>query len=185
MAQRLLHIPELLSEICNYFVVSVLLAMSSYEHPTCTDIQEARLYRATLAAVAQSHRLLFYPAVRVLWQVLDDMRPLINIYIPLEDMRRITAYETQHMKYPQAKPETRVVGRVSLAYGPHYLRDLDIGNDQQSDAQDTCPLCYVRTARPFDGHSSLVYDSPHRAHTLLHACPRTKQSRLCHTAQPA
>ena len=120
MAQRLLHIPELLSEICNYFAVSTLLATSSYEHPTCVDIQEGRLYRATLAAVAQSHRLLFYPAVRVLWQVLDDMRPLINVYIPLEDMRRITAYETRHVKHPQLGPKPRVVGCVPLTYRPHY-----------------------------------------------------------------
>ena len=111
MVERLVHIPELLSEVCNYFSVSSLLASPSYEPPTRVDIQEAELRRATLAAVAQSHRLLYYPAVRVLWQVLDDVRPLINIYIPLEDLRRILPRESQHAADHQEKPRI-----VSHAY---------------------------------------------------------------------
>lgn len=106
MAQRLLHIPELLSEICNYFSVSMLLDKPPHEPITCAaaDVHEASLCLAALAATAQSHRSLFYPVVRVLWQVLDDMRPLINLYLPLGDARCSSRWGSQHTGSSEEEP---------------------------------------------------------------------------------
>ena len=68
------------------------------------DIREAWSRRATLAAAAQSHRALFYPAIRVLWQVLDDVRPLVNIYVALEDVGRIAPRRSQHTEGLEEEP---------------------------------------------------------------------------------
>lgn len=117
MAHQILHIPELLSEICSYFSIPT----PSYEPPPCADVKQASLYRATLAAIAQSHQTLVYPATRVLWNVLDDVRPLINLYVPLED-DRYPSPDSQDTGSSQELRMVRLLHRSAYSALMQYLR---------------------------------------------------------------